>query len=80
MVQPSQRVDLHRVIDAVKGFKCIYRPKVKNVPPMFEAAIPVLAVTETTPGFFTCFFLRAAMIARSSNDFPVPSQQKHQDQ
>ena len=45
---------------------------------MFEAAIPVLAVTETTAGFFACFFLRAAMIARSSNDFPVPSQHKRQ--
>ena len=68
------------VTDAVKGFECIYRPEVKNIPPMFEAAIPVLAVTETTSGFFMCFFLRVAMIARSSNDFPVPGQQKHQDQ
>jgi len=67
------------VTDAVNGFECIYRPKVKNVPPMFEAAIPVLAVTEMTPGFFTCFFLRVAMIVWSSNDFPVPGQQKHQD-
>ena len=80
MVQQSQRVDLHRATDAVKGFECIYRPKVKNVPPIFEAAIPVLAVTETTPGFFICFFLSAAMIARRSSDFPVPGQQKHQDQ
>jgi len=44
---------------------------------MFEAAIPVLAVTETTAGFFACFFLRAAIIARSSSDFPVPSRQKY---
>ena len=42
---------------------------------MFDAAIPVLAVTETTAGFFACFFLRAAIIARSSNDFPVPGRQ-----
>ena len=45
---------------------------------MFEAAIPVLAVTETTAGFFACFFLRAAIIARRSSDFPVPAQPKCQ--
>ena len=36
--------------------------------------MPVLAVTEITPGFFAFFFLRAAMIARRSRDFPVPVQ------
>ena len=51
----------------------------KNVPPIFEAAIPVLAVTETTAGFFACFFFRAAMIARSNNDFPVPGQCKRKN-
>ena len=54
------------------------RRRLKNAPPMFEAAIPVLAVTETTAGFFACFFLRAAMIARSSSDFPVPSRRKRE--
>jgi hypothetical protein len=45
----------------------------QSAPPMLEAAIPVLAVTETISGFFACFFLSAAMIAFKSNDFPVPT-------
>lgn len=48
----------------------------KSLPPMLEAAIPVLAVTETTAGCFACFSLKAAMMARSSSDFPVPGQRK----
>lgn len=42
-------------------------------PPMLDAAIPVLAVTEIASGFFACFLRRAEIIARSSNDFPVPA-------
>ena len=41
---------------------------------MFMAAIPVLAVVETSSKFFLCFFRRAAMIALRSSDFPVPIQ------
>ena len=40
---------------------------------MLEAAIPVLAVTDTTSGFFACLLLSAAMIAFKSKDFPVPT-------
>ena len=40
---------------------------------MLEAAMPVLAVTETSSGFDTYFFLSAAMMAFKSNDFPVPT-------
>ena len=47
--------------------------KERNVLSMFEAAIPVLAVTDMAAGFFMCFFLRAVMIAQNSSDFPVPS-------
>lgn len=39
---------------------------------MFEAAIPVLAVTDTAVDCFAYFFLRATMMAWSSSDFPVP--------
>lgn len=44
----------------------------ENIPPMFEAAIPVLAVTDTAVDCFAYFFLRATMMAWSSSDFPVP--------
>src|SRR5258708_27334791 len=40
---------------------------------MLEAAMPVLAVTETNPGLDACFFLSAIIMARRSNDFPVPA-------
>jgi hypothetical protein len=40
---------------------------------MLEAAMPVLAVTETTSGLRTCFFLSAMMMALRSKDFPVPA-------
>lgn len=39
---------------------------------MFEAAIPVLAVTDTTSGLFACLRRRADMMALSSRLFPVP--------
>jgi len=42
---------------------------------MFAAAIPVLAVTETASGWLSYFFSKAAMIARSSSDFPHPGHQ-----
>lgn len=42
------------------------------MPPMFEAAMPVLAVTETAPFFFACFFRSAVIMARRRRDFPVP--------
>ena len=82
----SPRMDSHTCQKQSQGIAprgCGYRKGLrtwgsggpKNVPPMFEAAIPVLAVTETTAGFFACFFLRDAIIARSSSDFPVPGQQ-----
>ena len=45
-----------------------------NLPPMLDAAIPVLAVIEITAWFLEYFFLKADIIARSSNDFPEPSQ------
>ena len=41
-------------------------------PPIFDAAIPVLAVIETTDVFLEYFFLRAEMMARSNRDFPEP--------
>lgn len=44
------------------------------VPPMLDAAMPVLAVTETCSGFFACFLRNPAMIARRSSDLPVPDQ------
>ncbi|KAI0305108.1 hypothetical protein B0F90DRAFT_1701361 [Multifurca ochricompacta] len=44
------------------------------IPPILEAAIPVLAVTETISGFFACFLLSAVMIAFNSRDFPVPTE------
>src|SRR6267154_594370 len=40
---------------------------------MLEAAMPVLAVTETTSGLRACFFLRAMIMALRSKDFPVPT-------
>jgi hypothetical protein len=42
---------------------------------MLEAAIPVLAVTETTSGLDACFFLSAVMMALKSKDFPVPTKE-----
>ena len=42
---------------------------------MLEAAIPVLAVTETTSGLDACFFLSAVMMALKSKDFPVPTRE-----
>jgi hypothetical protein len=39
---------------------------------MFEAAIPVLAVTEITAGSLACFFLKAEIMALSNRDFPLP--------
>jgi hypothetical protein len=77
----SQKVDPHEANDTVKAPKIEFRPMLRdiNVPPIFEAAIPVLAVTETTAGFFVCFFLREAIIARSKSDFPVPVQPKTRD-
>ncbi len=39
---------------------------------MFDAAMPVLAVTETTDVFLEYFLRRAAMIARSNKDLPEP--------
>jgi uncharacterized protein YbjT (DUF2867 family) len=39
---------------------------------MLEAAMPVLAVTETASGLDACFFLSAIMMAFKSKDFPVP--------
>ena len=39
---------------------------------MFEAAIPVLAVTEMTEVFLEYFRRRAVMIARKSKDLPEP--------
>lgn len=47
---------------------------ITDVPPMFMAAIPVLAVIETSSSFLPlCFLRRAAMIALSRSDFPVPT-------
>ena len=73
-MQVSQKADAHEILDGRKRPEVEFREE--GVPPIFEAAIPVLAVTETTAGFFTCFFLRAAMIARSRSDFPVPGRPK----
>jgi len=39
---------------------------------MLDAAIPVLAVTDTTSGFLAYFLRRAVMIAFNSRDLPVP--------
>ncbi len=44
----------------------------EDSPPMFDAAMPVLAVTETTDVFLEYFLRRAAMIARSNKDLPEP--------
>lgn len=41
-------------------------------PPMFCAAMPVLAQIARHSVFLAYFFLRACMIALSSNDLPVP--------
>lgn len=46
----------------------------ESLPPMFDAAIPVLAVTEMTSGFLECFLRSAEIIALSSRDFPVPTE------
>ena len=46
---------------------------------MFDAAIPVLAVTEITEVFFEYFLCSAEMIARSNRDLPVPSRSMHQE-
>jgi len=45
---------------------------IENLPPMLDAAIPVLAVTDTTSGFLAYFLRRAVMIALKSKDLPVP--------
>ena len=73
--QTRRRWSIDEVINVRKCFRCRVSAgrREGNVPPIFEAAIPVLAVTETTPGFL-CFFLRVAMMARSSSDFPVPGE------
>ena len=42
-------------------------------PPMLDAAIPVLAVMDTASGLPPCFLRRAAIIARSRRDLPVPA-------
>ncbi len=39
---------------------------------MFEAAMPVLAVTEITDLFFEYFLRRAVIMAWSSKDLPEP--------
>ena len=41
-------------------------------PPIFDAAIPVLAVTDTASFCPVRLFRKADMIARRSKDFPVP--------
>ena len=43
-----------------------------SVPPTFEAAMPVLAVTATASGVLAYFLLKEAMIAFRRRDFPVP--------
>ena len=50
-----------------------------NLPPMFDAAIPVLAVTEITEVLFEYFLRRAEMIEQSNSDLPVPSRIMHQE-
>lgn len=40
---------------------------------MFDAAMPVLAVTEIASGSFAYFFRSAEIIALSNSDLPVPS-------
>ena len=50
-----------------------------NLPPMFDAAIPVLAVTEITEVFFEYFLRRAEMIEQSNRDLPAPSRIMHQE-
>ena len=50
-----------------------------NLPPMFDAAIPVLAVTEITEVFFEYFLRRAEMIEQSNSDLPVPPRIMHQE-
>ena len=44
----------------------------QRVPPTLEAAMPVLAVTEMASRCWENFLRKAATIARSNNDFPVP--------
>ena len=39
---------------------------------MLDAAMPVLAVTETTETFLEYFFRRAEIMARNNSDLPVP--------
>ncbi len=58
----------------INGFRVFLIGEAKQyMPPMLEAAIPVLAVTETTSALFACFFLRAVIMALRSKDFPVPA-------
>jgi len=43
---------------------------------MFDAAIPVLAVTATAASAFSYFSSNPSMMARRSNDFPVPGHRR----
>lgn len=76
-MQPSQGTDPHKETTPQRAQNGEVREK--NAPPMFEAAIPVLAVTEITAGSFTCFLLSEEIMALSSSDFPVPGQPKMPD-
>lgn len=52
-----------------------YGQYIGHKPPIFCAAMPVLAQIARQSAFLAYFFLRASMIALKSNDLPVPARQ-----